>query len=280
MEELNSSFEKCALCYEEYTNRNIVITECGHKYHAQCLMMHARRHTECPMCLTALYEKFEGESEEQQRIRNLELQLARMQCTVNSYKSKLKTAKECFETYKKDNDELLEKLNNIKRELTLYMPAKQRQTCVESEPTEMCTTEHMFVDPATIQETVLNPMPIQETFTYVPAYVETYENERLALKRKADEQLIIQQCTTYIRDAFVGAQQLVRDCELTSPSNQLLALENAHAEINGMLQQCNVHMETLAKINRSSVVRQMNKYLNQIHLLNARLQQRIQDATV
>ena len=42
--------EKCPICLDTLDKNNLFITECGHKFHAKCMVQCLRRDTRCPSC--------------------------------------------------------------------------------------------------------------------------------------------------------------------------------------------------------------------------------------
>lgn len=56
---------ECVICYESLSStKNMCITECGHKFCFSCMMKHAQRSTDCPLCRTAIIENVsDSESE-------------------------------------------------------------------------------------------------------------------------------------------------------------------------------------------------------------------------
>ena len=50
---------ECVICFDEFTNSNICITPCGHKFCFKCLMKHMDNSDTCPCCRELLKEKEE-----------------------------------------------------------------------------------------------------------------------------------------------------------------------------------------------------------------------------
>lgn len=48
---------ECVICFDEFTNSNICITPCGHKFCFKCLMKHLNTSDTCPCCRELLKEK-------------------------------------------------------------------------------------------------------------------------------------------------------------------------------------------------------------------------------
>lgn len=51
---MNSTYESCFICQQEYTEKNIVICECNHKFHATCIFHWLSIGRNCPYCSEVL----------------------------------------------------------------------------------------------------------------------------------------------------------------------------------------------------------------------------------
>ena len=55
--EENIKEEKCVICYDDYSNINIItILSCNHKYHKECIKKWIKIKLECPLCKNNLLE--------------------------------------------------------------------------------------------------------------------------------------------------------------------------------------------------------------------------------
>ena len=40
----------CAICMEDLTSVDLMITRCGHQFHSTCMITHLKRNDNCPLC--------------------------------------------------------------------------------------------------------------------------------------------------------------------------------------------------------------------------------------
>ena len=62
---------ECVICFDEFTNSNISITPCGHKFCFKCLMKHMDKSDTCPCCRELLKEKEDDELSESSSLPDL-----------------------------------------------------------------------------------------------------------------------------------------------------------------------------------------------------------------
>jgi hypothetical protein len=48
--------QECPICFDIFTDNNVSITKCAHKFCTTCLLKSANRNGECPICRTKLCE--------------------------------------------------------------------------------------------------------------------------------------------------------------------------------------------------------------------------------
>ena len=53
---MNTTSDICAICHESYTNKNISVTDCNHKFHTNCLCKWLKEHDTCPICIKPIIE--------------------------------------------------------------------------------------------------------------------------------------------------------------------------------------------------------------------------------
>jgi hypothetical protein len=46
----NNNYDKCSICYNYMLEKNIVIIECKHKFHFNCLDTWKKKSNSCPLC--------------------------------------------------------------------------------------------------------------------------------------------------------------------------------------------------------------------------------------
>ena len=44
------SAKDCAICMEDLTSVDLMITRCGHQFHSTCMITHLKRQDNCPLC--------------------------------------------------------------------------------------------------------------------------------------------------------------------------------------------------------------------------------------
>ena len=44
------SADNCAICMEDLTSVDLMITRCGHQFHSTCMITHLKRQDNCPLC--------------------------------------------------------------------------------------------------------------------------------------------------------------------------------------------------------------------------------------
>ena len=42
--------DNCAICMEDLTSVDLMITRCGHQFHSTCMITHLKRQDNCPLC--------------------------------------------------------------------------------------------------------------------------------------------------------------------------------------------------------------------------------------
>lgn len=40
----------CAICMEDLTQVDFMVTRCGHQFHSGCMITHLRKKDDCPLC--------------------------------------------------------------------------------------------------------------------------------------------------------------------------------------------------------------------------------------
>mgnify|MGYP003706078657 CR=1 FL=1 len=48
----------CAICMEDLKKTDLFVSRCGHQFHSTCMVVHMRRHDNCPMCRGVLFNGF------------------------------------------------------------------------------------------------------------------------------------------------------------------------------------------------------------------------------
>jgi hypothetical protein len=57
---------KCPICFDDISDKNNITTECGHKFHASCLITNVIRNGfNCPCCRTVMVTPYENENEKE-----------------------------------------------------------------------------------------------------------------------------------------------------------------------------------------------------------------------
>jgi hypothetical protein len=46
---------ECAICMEEFSETDIMVTQCGHKFHSSCMFKHLQNKNNCPCCRGVLF---------------------------------------------------------------------------------------------------------------------------------------------------------------------------------------------------------------------------------
>lgn len=52
--ELSKQFDPCAICFEDIKMVNMMVTRCGHVFHASCMFVAIATNHNCPLCRTEL----------------------------------------------------------------------------------------------------------------------------------------------------------------------------------------------------------------------------------
>ena len=55
---------ECSICYEEFCNKNVSITPCGHKFCFSCIIRAVSYNKECPICRSRIAEESDPETED------------------------------------------------------------------------------------------------------------------------------------------------------------------------------------------------------------------------
>ena len=68
MQDDNSTFDQCFICYNKYENTDCCTTSCNHKFHTSCLIQWMITSSSCPYCKHTLKQATKNKKEMQDQI--------------------------------------------------------------------------------------------------------------------------------------------------------------------------------------------------------------------
>ena len=128
----------CSICYEELDNENSFKLECNHIYHTKCILNWFRNsHDNCPLCNDKTIDTTNMNwGVKLQTIEEIKKLGRRKKCPetikkklnlIKKYNDDEKKAKKELADFKKENKEVIDKLNKL-RDKKYILARKKRQT--------------------------------------------------------------------------------------------------------------------------------------------------------